>query len=61
MISSGSHCVATLICRGVRDKESERSGIEGEKDLSEIKKWGGKKERERECGGSNIQTERLQL
>lgn len=47
MISSGSHCVATLICKEVKDKVSlEYLGESIGKGLSD-KNWSGEKGRER--------------
>lgn len=62
MISSGSHCVATLICKVVRDRESERSGTWGEKQregLIGLKTRVGK--RKGGCGECNVQTEQLKI
>lgn len=52
--------MATLVCREVRDKESERSGVQEKRNRQEDlqDKTGGKKE-ETGCGRCNIQTEQL--
>lgn len=58
MISSGSHCVATLICNRVRHKSQRGLEYRGRrnigKDLLKIKNWVRKKE-DRGCGECNIQ------
>lgn len=48
MISSGSHCVATLICRGMRDNVREIWNIgEAEGNIYQRLKIGVKQKRER--------------